>query len=590
MARSPMKLHLQGNLFLHLPAFANILLRTLACRMKLLTEHEFPRPTLSGELPVKSECFPFSQIPHTTRLFTDFLSDYPKVQRFYPRSSYFTQWFKDEVLRLGYASERRQRVSLILERQNQSWGASRTALQNIARLRAGASAVVTGQQVGLFGGPLYSIFKALTAVKLAAQATQAGVDCVPIFWLATEDHDLAEVNQVSIPASDGVLQKLTATTVGLSDAPVGAVRFGPEIDAVVESAGGFLGEAEIAGLLREAYRPGETFGTAFARLLTRIFADWGVILLDASDPEFHQIAQPIYQAAIERAAELDEALFARGRELEAAGYHQQVKVTPSSTLLFTLQNGARVPVHREVNGSGGTDFLIEKDRVPQAEMLSRIASAPQDFSGNALLRPVIQDYLLPTLAYTGGSAEVAYFAQAAVVYEKLLGRVTPIIPRFSATLAEAKPKGLLERYGLRLPDLFHGPESLREHMAARTLPRELQSAFDQAEASLEQSLAAIRDGLARLDSTLVDSATNAASKMQHQLSQLRSRAARAELRQTEVLSRHAELLCNSLYPNKTLQEREIAGIYFVARLGVEFLRGLYDTIHTDCLDHQMISM
>jgi uncharacterized protein YllA (UPF0747 family) len=139
-----------------------------------------------------------------------------------------------------------------------------------------------------------------------------------------------------------------------------------------------------------------------------------------------------------------------------------------------------------------------------------------------------------------------------------------------------------------LPDLFHGPESLREQMAAHALPRELQSAFDQAEASLEKSLAAIRDGLARLDSTLVDSATNAASKMQHQLTQLRARAARAELRQTEILGRHAELLCNSLYPNKTLQEREIAGICLVARHGAEFLRGLYDTIHTDCLDHQMI--
>ncbi len=539
---------------------------------------------------MKSECLPFSQIPHTTHLFADFLSDHSKVQQFYPRSAYFNQWFRYEASSLRYDSERRQRVSAILERQNQSWSASGKALENIGRLRAGASAVVTGQQVGLFGGPLFSIFKALTAVKLADQATRAGVDCVPVFWLATEDHDLAEVNQVSIPGSDGALQRLTAPSAGLPDAPVGTVRFGPEIGPVVESATGLLGDSEVAGLLREAYRSGETFGTAFARLFTRVFADWGVILLDASDPEFHQVAQPIYRAAIERAAELDEALLVRGRELEAAGYHQQVKVTPSSTLLFTVRNGARVPVHRGVNGNGNADFLIEEERISREELLRRVASAPQDFSGNALLRPVIQDYLLPTLAYTGGSAEVAYFAQVAVVYGALLGRVTPIIPRFSATVVEAKPKGLLERYGLRLPDLFHGPEALRERMAARTLPKELQSAFDQAEVSLEKSLAAIREGLARLDSTLVDSATNAASKMQHQLTQLRSRAARAELRQTEVLGRHADLLSNSLYPDKVLQEREIAGIYFVARHGAEFLRGLYDTIHTDCLDHQVISL
>jgi bacillithiol biosynthesis cysteine-adding enzyme BshC len=539
---------------------------------------------------VKSECLPFSQIPHTTRLFSDFLSDYSKVQQFYPRSAYFNQWFKDEASNLSYVAERREAVSMILDRQNQSWNASAKALENVARLRAGASVVVTGQQVGLFGGPSFTIFKALTAIKLADQATRSGVDCVPVFWLATEDHDLAEVNQLSIPGPDGSLQKLTAPAEGLSNAPVGTVRFGSEIDAVVEAASGLLAPGEISDFLREAYRPGETFGNAFARLLARLFADWGVILLDSADPEFHRIAEPVYRAAIERAADLDEALLSRGKALESAGYHQQVKVTSSSTLLFTVRNGARVPVHRRVNGDGSAEFLIAEERISKADLLSRITSSPWDFSGNALLRPVIQDYLLPTLAYTGGSAEVAYFAQVAVVYEMLLGRVTPIVPRFSATIVEPKPKTFLERYGLRLADLFQGPENLREQMASRTLPEELQSAFDQAEASLEKSLAAIREGLARLDSTLVDSATNAASKMQHQLSQLRSKAARAELRQTEVLTRKADVLSNLLYPGKALQEREIAGVYFVARYGREFLRDVYETIHPDCVDHQVISM
>lgn len=539
---------------------------------------------------MKSECLPFSQIPHTTRLFADFLSNYSKVQQFYPRSAYFNQWFKDEASNLSYVAERRELVAAILDRQNRSWNASAKALENVARLRAGASAVVTGQQVGLFGGPSFTIFKALTALKLADHATRSGLDCVPVFWLATEDHDLAEVNQVSIPGPDGSLQRLTAPAEGLSNAPVGTIRFGSEIQAVVEAATGLLGPGETSDFLREAYRPGETFGNAFARLLARLFSDWGVILLDAADLEFHQIAGPVYRAAIERAAELDEALLSRGKVLESAGYHQQVKVTPSSTLLFTVRNGARVPVHRRVNGEGSAEFLIEEERISKADLLSRVASSPGNFSGNALLRPVVQDYLLPTLAYTGGSAEVAYFAQVAVVYEMLLGRVTPIVPRFSATIIEPKPKTFLERYGLRLPDLFQGPENLREQMASRTLPKELQSAFDQAETSLEKSLAAIREGLARLDSTLVDSAINAASKMQHQLSQLRSKAARAELLQTEVLTRKADVLSNLLYPGKALQEREITGVYFVARYGREFLRDVYETIHPDCVDHQIISL
>jgi bacillithiol biosynthesis cysteine-adding enzyme BshC len=331
---------------------------------------------LSGELPVKSECLPFSQIPHTTRLFADFLSDYSKVQQFYPRSAYFNQWFKDESSNLSYVAERREAVSMILDRQNQSWNASAKTLENIARLRAGASAVVTGQQVGLFGGPSFTIFKALTAIKLADLATRSGVDCVPVFWLATEDHDLAEVNQVSIPGPDGSLQKLTAPAEGLSNAPVGTVRFGSEIDAVVEAASGLLGPGEISDFLREAYRSGETFGNAFARLLARLFADWGVILLDAADAEFHQIAKPIYRAAIERAAELDEALLTRGKVLESAGYHQQVKVTPSSTLLFAVRNGARVPVHLPVSEDETAEFLIEEERISKADLLSLVASSP----------------------------------------------------------------------------------------------------------------------------------------------------------------------------------------------------------------------
>jgi bacillithiol biosynthesis cysteine-adding enzyme BshC len=538
---------------------------------------------------VKSECLPFSQIPHTTELFADFLAGSSKIHPFYPRSAHFNEWFKDEAARLAYDSERRMRVSTILETQNRQWGSSARAVENINRLRAGAAAVVTGQQVGLFGGPLFTIFKALTAVKLADLATQAGIDCVPVFWLATEDHDLEEVNQVSIPGADASLQKLTVPTQGVPAAPVGTVRFYAEVQAAVEAAGGWLGASAISDFLRDAYRPGETFGSAFARLFAKLFADWGVILLDPADPEFHQIAEPIYRAAIERASELDEALLARGKALEAAGYHQQVKVTPSSTLLFTLRNGARVPVHHREIRQGSAEFLVGEEHIAEAELLHRVASSPQEFSANVLLRPVIQDYLLPTLAYSGGSAEVAYFAQVGVVYEALLGRVTPIVPRFSATIIEAKPKAFLERYGLRLPDFFQGPEALRELMASRTLPKELQSAFDQAEASLEKSLAAIREGLVRLDPTLVDSALNAASKMQYQLAQLRSKAARAELRQTEVLTRKADLLSNLLYPGKALQEREIAGAYFVARGGAAFLQGLYDAIHPDCLDHQVIS-
>jgi bacillithiol biosynthesis cysteine-adding enzyme BshC len=330
-------------------------------------------------------------------------------------------------------------------------------------------------------------------------------------------------------------------------------------------------------------------GSAFARLMARLFSDWGVILLDQSDPAFHELAQPILRQAVERSAELDEALLERGKALESAGYHQQVKVTPATTLLFEVKNGARTVVRRKSNDTQG-EFAISEERCSAQQLLDRIESNPKSFSPNVLLRPVVQDYLLPTLVYTGGAAEVAYFAQAGVVYEKLLGRVTPVLPRFSATVVEPKAQRILERYRLTLADLFHGPEKLREIIATRTLPSDLQGRFQEAKVSLEKSLNSIRESLARLDSTLVDAASNAEEKMKYQLTQLEARAARAGVQRNEVITRHAEGLSSVLYPAKALQEREIAGVSFVARYGPELLRNLYETIHTDCHDHQVVEI
>jgi bacillithiol synthase len=550
---------------------------------------------MSGELSMRSQCLPFQQIPHTTRLFLDYLSYTPSVRSFYPRSPIFSEWVKDESRRVVYDAARRGKVSEILERQNRAWSASPKTLANIERFRRGALAAVTGQQVGLFGGPLFSIFKALTAVKLAEEATAGGVDCVPVFWLATEDHDLAEVNHVALLSEHGLPERLAVESPAfegnaVDDAPVGTVKFGPEIDPVVERAAALLGDSEVTTWLRQAYRPGESLGSAFALLFARLFADWGVILLDPAEKDFHDLAKPLFRAAIERVSELDEALLARGKALEAAGYHQQVKVTTATTLLFEVKNGARTVARRRNNGADGSEFAVGEERSSSEELVERIEDAPETFSPNALFRPVVQDYLLPTLVYTGGAAEVAYFAQAAVVYEKLLGRVTPILPRFSATLLEAKAERILTRYQLSLPEVFHGPEKVREVIAARSLPSDLQARFSEAYASVEQSMAALRESIGRLDSTLIDTAESTRTGMSHQIDRLRARVARAEQQRNEVITRHADALSHALFPNKVLQEREVAGVSFVARYGLELLANLYEHVHPDCHDHQVIEV
>jgi bacillithiol synthase len=534
---------------------------------------------------MKSHCLPFRQIPHTTQLFLDYLDFTSKVQRFYPRSPRFVEWAKEESARIEYPGDRRTRVADILERQNKSWAAPSATLENIQRFRSGACALVTGQQVGLFSGPTFSIYKALSAVKLAREAEKLGIPCVPIFWLATEDHDLDEVNQAHIPNADGKIETLVSATRATKDAPVGTISFGAEVSETVNRAGALLGDSEASRELAECYRPGETFGTAFAKLLNDVFSEFGVILLDGSDPELDQIAAPLYRAAIDRTPELASALLQRDEQLRAAEYHQQVRVTDSSTLLFMIRDGARVPVHFEAG-----KFLIGGEEI-SAQELGRLAdTSPHTFSPNVLFRPVVQDYVLPTLAYVGGAAEVAYFAQAGVVYEKLAGRITPIVPRFSATLIEPKPQALLEKYRLPFSELFQGPEGLRQAIGSHLLSANLQSSFDQATTAVEKSMRDVRESLAQLDKTLMESAEHAEQKMLYQITNLRSRAARAELRQSEIVGRHADLLSNSLYPHKALQERVVGGVYFLAKYGRDLLNGLLETIHPDCLDHQLIDL
>jgi len=542
---------------------------------------------------VKAQCLSFSQIPHATQLFTDFLAHSPNVHPFYPRSPQFTEWVQEEAAKISYDSSRRDRVAAILERQNQSWDASPQTLANLDRLRKGAAAVVTGQQVGLFGGPMFAIYKALTAVKLAEEATAAGVDAVPVFWLATYDHDLAEVNHVPIPGADGSLQAFTTTSHDIPGAPVGAVRLGDEIVPLVEEVVKLLGDSEATQFLRESYRPEESLGTAFARFYARVFADWGVILLDASDGELDRIAEPVYRAAVERAEELATALLTRGQALEAAGYHQQVKVTSSSVLLFILQQGARVPIQRRVTGNTA-EFIIgndaEAEKLSPGELLDRIGSNPELFSPNVLLRPIVEDYLLPTLAYTGGAAETAYFAQAGAVYEALLGRVTPIVPRFSATIVEPKIQRLIERHGIAVPDTFEGPDALRRQIAERGLPQDLQAAFEATRKALDSHLSSVKEKLVKLDRTLVDAAETARSKIEYQLKRLLAQVARAEAQKGELVTRHAQTLSHALYPDKGLQERGVGGIYFLARYGRDLLQQLHNTIQPDCHDHQILEL
>ena len=532
---------------------------------------------------VKADCLPFSSIPHSPPLFLDFLHHCEKVRDFYARPPAFTDWWKDELQHIRYPQPRRQQVAEILERQNREFGSGPRTLENIQRLRNGAPAVVTGQQVALFGGPMFVVLKGLTAAMLAEKA-----GAVPIFWLATEDHDLAEIDFVQIPAADH-LEKLNITPPHHENAPVGVIVLNDELSALLQPLREQFGGSDILSLLESSYRAGETFGSAFGKFYAQLLSRFGVVLLDPADPELHRISSTIYRDAVLASASMDEALLARQQELEKAGYEAQVKVTPSHTLCFYLQDGARVPVRHDPAGTHH-GFVIGEEKFTPEALVKQATENPERFSPNVLLRPVIQDYLLPTLCYVGGPSEISYFAQAQVVYRRLLERVTPIVPRISATVIEPRMAKLLERYQLTLPDVFRGPEKLRDYLADKALPASIMNSFDSAAAHLEQAIALIREPLGKLDATLLDAAENASSKMTYQLQNLREKAARAEARKNTEVQRHADELSTLLYPNKTLQEREVGAAYFLLKYGAGVLDQLRDKLQLGCLEHQIVEL
>ncbi len=541
-----------------------------------------------SETPAQPACPCISQteIPHAAPLFTDLLYHYDRVRQWYPHAPLDLASYADVARSLKYSAATRAEVATVLEEQSREFAAPRAVFASIERLRRGAGAIVTGQQVGLFGGPAFTFYKALKAIKIAESLTASGTEAVPIFWLAAEDHDLEEINHVRLLTRDGRVEVVRSSAKSPTEhAPVGEIVFGEEIGALVEQTAAMLpdgdGHGEIAALLRETYRAGETLASSFGRFITRLLGRFGVIVMDPRDARLRRLAAPVFHQAIESAAEFHQALEARNRDLQARGYHNQVFVSDETSLLFVRRGGQRVPLRRNRSG-----FTLSGAAVDARELLKNVEQRPEDFSPNALLRPVVQDSLLPTLGYIGGPGELAYFAQAGVIYDRVLGRMPVIAPRASLTLVDAHSAKALKRYNLTLPRIFHEDEAIRPAMARQFLPPELSVTLADSRTQLDAMLAALRHDLKALDQTLDDAAARAGRKMTHQLTRLSDKANRSVLRRNAQVERDATHLLNHLYPNHALQERVIGGISFLSRYGTSLLDVIHDKMSIKSPDHQ----
>ncbi len=397
-------------------------------------------------------CIRHSDLPGTSRLFSDFTYHFDRVAKFYRHDPHAPEALRNAAAEIEYPDDRRAALVKALQEQN-AHGSEATAgaLRKLAE--PGTVAVVTGQQVGLFTGPAYTIYKALTAARQAQRLAEQGIPAVPVFWLATEDHDFAEVNHSWMFDASGESHMLRVEAPSGSAGrarPVGWIS--PEKSPIGELKSVLKGMPfadEVIAAVEQAYTPGAPMGASFRALLQTLTRHLGLIFVDPLDPAIRAIAAPFIAKAVKSTAEIKPRLIERGKELATAGYHAQVHVDARTSLFFLLENGERVPVRRK-----DSDYSDLADRAAQV-------------SPNALLRPVMQDFLLPTVAYVGGPGELAYLAQSEVLYDALLGRMPAVMSRAAFTLVDSHSAKLLDRYHLTVAQTFVPQHTLADRSGAQ---------------------------------------------------------------------------------------------------------------------------
>ena len=535
-----------------------------------------------------ADCFPITVAPGLHRLFLDFCAGDAAARPFYAALPPDSSWQNRPPVPEHWT----ELVQLLAGQNDAPEGSARAAA--LEALSQGAGAVVTGQQVGLFGGPLFTPFKAATAIARARASTAAGRPHVPIFWLASEDHDFAEINHVVFPARRE-LRKLVYSEPNTADKPVGGIMLDERITPLVDQAWELLGGSDAMDAMAAAYRPGRTFAQAFHELYAKAFAAQGLLVLDASGREVHRMGAPVLRAALERADELHAALTDRNRELVAAGYHVQVAVAAQSSLLFLIdeKTGGRVALKRTAPTAAEPQGLWHAGRqsLATADLVAILEREPERISPSALLRPVFQDYLLSTSLIIGGPAEIAYFAQSAVLFERILGRLTPVQPRFSGTLVEPAIGELLRKHELGVERVFsESPDSLAQLLGARAMPIEGKQKLAAAGTALDAELGPLLEWAGKLDAGLGRSAETAASKMRYQMNRLRRLAANFQLQKEASLTRHAQAISQALYPGGVLQERVHGAAYYFARYGFELAEEICVQAENPCPGHAVMWM
>jgi len=537
----------------------------------------------------------FSSIPNQSALFLKYLNRDADALRFY---SYAATLESLEKAACEIASRPfpRNEIAAILRRQNKSFGADGAVFRSIDALeKTDSVAIVTGQQTGLFIGPLYTIYKALTAVYLAAELRRRGVNAIPVFWMEADDHDFPEATRRAILNGAGCAQTIDYGSKLFPEAEsfmrsVGAIRFNDSIRNITKEYLGGIPDSEwktgVAEMLEAAYAPGRSFAEAFALIMHRLLSETGLVLFNPGDAEAKRLAAPVFSRAISEAEQISAALLRREEELSTEGFHAQVRVLPDSTVIFITINGKRQALERR--GDGNFQLKNSGEKFDGTRIMEIAAHTPEIFSPNVLLRPIVQDCLFPTIAYAGGAAEIAYFAQINILYF-IFGRPMPVIwPRNGFTLIDSEIAETMHKTGVEFTDIFLEKQALEEKILRRTASIQTVEMLDHLYEKLDAGLTEIRPAAGEIEARL-DGMTDAIRrKVLHNVRWLKSRAVRHETMRNEKLTLDIDAIMNNLHPEGSLQERELTVFHFLATHGPDILKTIHSAIDVENFSHRLV--
>lgn len=548
-----------------------------------------PQSALTGtstRLPIDIRRFPWIR-----RLAADYAYDYLRLADFFAGNPADSSAWVEAIARTQRAGRPSEAIASIVQAQLRRRGAPPEAIAAASQLRDPKTvAVVTGQQAGLFGGPLFTLLKALNAIKLAERVrTEHRVPAVAVFWIDSEDHDWDEVKQAGVLDSDLSLQHVSlGDPPGAHEGPVARVSLDQSVGAAVESLRTVLPSteftAEVLTSLASIYRPGVGMADAFAEFVDSVLGPQGLIVYDAADASAKPLVASVFRREIERAGETSRLAAEAGARLQARGYHAQVTPHEGSVALFHL-DGGRQPI-RQQDGR----FQWGETNATRAEVLDLIERAPHEFSPNVLLRPLVQDALFPTVCYVAGPSELAYLGQLGGVYEAF-GVPRPLIyPRASATLLDSNAMRFLAKHDFPLESLRAQDEAALNQLLEAQLPPTVDATYEDAARTVEDRMEALAAAVPQIDTTLEGATRSTLGRMRDDLKKLHNKIIQAAKRKDETLRRQFKHARAQAFPGGHPQERTLGFVYFLNKYGPTLVDRLGDEMSLEMGTHWVITI